>query len=644
MFRFLKKNREAVKKYLLVFFLGVVSVGMVITLAPLPTGDTSRMEANVLAEIGGTTITTQDLRQSIQSRLRGSPLGNDPRLVPALAGGVLDEMVLQRALWIQAKKLGIEVSAPELLQSLQALPWLYANGSFIGMDRYQDIIQQQTGMTVSQFEAQLRESILLQKMRSVVTDGARVTPAEVREEYLRRNEKTKIEYALFDPSQFLKVVEVTPQALQKFFEQDPSKYKVGEQRRVRYALIDADHVRAQIKLEENELRQYYSQHLSDYRVQERVKASHILFKTTGKTAAEVATLEKTAQDILGRIKSGADFGELAKKYSEDSTATNGGDLGWIVRGQTVKEFEDTAFSLKPGQVSDLIKTAYGIHILKVFDKQNAHLQTLEEVKDSIRAALEKQKLADAQESLANQLEEQFRKNPQGFEALARKLGLEAKQTDLFKYNQPVPDFGSSEAFANLAFQLREGEVGMPITVPKGLAVIQVTQIVPEHLPKLEEARAQVEEDYRAAQSKVLAGEKARDFAAKCKTGDFKRLAQAAGVTVKESKDFTQQDNVEGLGMGSQLASAFALQPGQTSDVVSLPGNNSVVFRVVSHTPASEAGIAGQQEQIREELLNRKQAVAFELYRQNLKQQLLRSGELKLNDSAMKQFLASYERQ
>ena len=348
MFRFLKKNREAVKKYLLVFFLGIVSIGMVITLAPIPTGDTRRMESNSLAEIDGAGITALDLQRNIQSRLRGSPLRNDPRIVAALAGGILDDMVLQRALWGQAKKLGIEVSNQELLQSLQSLPWLYANGSFIGMDRYQDVIQQQTGMTVSQFEAQLREDILQQKMRGVITDGIRVTPDEIRQEYLRRNDKAKIEYVLFDPSQYLKAVDANTPALEKFFNQDPSKYKVGEQRRVRYVLIDADHVRAKAGLDDSELRQYYTQHLSDYRVQERVKVAHILFKTTGKTPAEVATAEKTAKDVLAQLKSG-DFAELAKKNSEDSTASNGGDLGWIVRGQTVKEFEDAAFAMKPGQ-------------------------------------------------------------------------------------------------------------------------------------------------------------------------------------------------------------------------------------------------------------------------------------------------------
>jgi len=643
MYRFFKRNREAVKKYLLIFFLSIVSIGMVITLAPMPTGDTMRGDSNVLASVGRVNVTTQELQQNIHTRFQNSPLGSDARLVPLVAGNVLDDMVLRLAVMNQAARMGLEVSDVELRQSLQVLPWLYPNGTFVGMDQYQNVIYQQTGMSVPQFEEQIRESLVQDKLRSVVTDMVQVTPQEVLEEFLRRNAKAKIAHVLFDPSQFLKAVAVTPQALETYFKRDPSRYKVPEQRKVRYVLIDPDQVRAQVKIADAELRQYYSQHLSDYRVPERVKVARILFKTTGKTPAEVATLEKTARDVLAQIKGGADFGELAKKNSEDPSASSGGDIGWIVRKQTVPEIENAAFSMKPGQVSDLIKTVYSIEILKVQDKQTAHLQTFEEVKDSIRTELERQRVADLQEKLSNDLARQLQTSPQQFDALARKAGLEPQESPLFRFGAPVPDLGNSDTFENLAFQLKRGEVGTPISVPKGQAIIQVTEISPEHIPTLEEVRARVEEDYRAEQSKVLAADKARQFAQQAKTGNFDKVAKAMGLTVKESKDFAEQDYVEGVGSGSQLPAAFKLDPGQTSDVVAM-GGNSVVFRVVSHTPANVADLPLQKDGIAEELLDRKRSMAFEIYRQNLKQQLLRAGDLKINAQALKAFIASYQKQ
>ena len=639
MYRFFKRNREAVKKYLLVFFLSIVSIGMVITLAPIPTGDTSRAESNVLASIGGSNITTTELQRSIQMRFRNSPQADQSKVIPMVAGTVLDEMILQRALTVQARKMGIEVSDRELREALQSIPWLTQNGSFIGMDHYQDLIYQETGMSVTEFEAELRNRLLQDKIRSVVTDGVQVSPQELREEFLHRNTKAKIEYVVFDSSQFIKAVQVSPNALEAFFKRDPNRYKVPEQRKVNYVLITPDDVKGRVKVTDGEARLYYTQHLSHYRIPNRVKVAQILFKTAGKTPAEVAAIEKKAQEVLNQIRGGADFAETAKKDSEDSTAANGGELGWLVRGQA--DFENTAFSLQPGQVSEVVKTDSGIHIIKVEDKQTAHLQTFDEVKGSIIADLEKERVAETQDKLASDLVSQLRLKPGAFEQVVRQAGLEPKVSPLFRYGQAVPDLGNGDTFENLSFQLRKAEVGTPISVPKGQAIVQLADIAPEHTPTLEEVRARVEEDYRAEQSRVLAAEKAKQFAAQIKSGDFAKIAKADGLTVKESKDFTQQDFVEGVGQGSQLSSAFTLNAGQTSGVIPL-GGKSVVFRVVSHTAPDEADFAQQKDQITEELLDRKRSTAFELYRQNLKLQLVRTGALKMNAGALKQFIALYQ--
>ena len=640
MFLFFRKNKEAVKRYLLIFFLGIVSLSMVVVMAPMPSGDSSRPEGNALASIGGYQITVNDLDQSIRDRFKNSPMGFDRRMVPLVAPRVLDQMVVDHILVQQAEKMGLEVSDQEVLRAFQNMPWLYPDGNFVGAEQAANLVPQYTGKTLPQFEAMLRESLIVEKVRSVVTDDVQVSPDEVLEQFRQRNSKAKIDYVLFDPSQFIKDVKVTPEGLETFFKKDPAHYKLSEQRQVRYVMIDPDVVRAQVKVADAELHQYYAQHLSDYRVPDRVKAAHILFKTTGKTPAEVATIEKTAADVLNQIRAGGNFGDLARKYSEDSTAQAGGELGWLVHGQTVPEFDSTAFSLKPGEVSGLVKTMYGIHIIKVEDKQTAHLQTFDEVKDSIRADMEKGRMEDAQAQLAASLETQLKANPQQFEDIARKAGLEAKLSPLFKFNEPVADLGKTDAFENLAFQLRLNEVGTPVTVPKGEAIIQLVQIVPEHIPTLDEVRAQVEEDYRHEQSIELAQDKARKLADLAKTQDFDKAAKSLGLTPKESNDFSQNEYVEGVGNGSQLSSAFTLNPGQVSDVISA-GTNQVLFKVVSHTPANEADFASQRDQIREELLDQKRDLQFEIYQTNLKEQFVRSGKLKLNDAGMRQYLASY---
>jgi len=641
MFRLFKKHKEKVKKYLLVFFLAIVSLGMILVFTPLGGGDVEQNQADVLASVGNVRITTQDLLNSIDSRMRNSSLGQDPHLVPLVAGPMLDNMVLQQAMTLQAKNMGLEVSNQELRATLEKIPWLYPNGRFIGMTAYPNVVDQQTGMSTAAFESEVRQNLLMQKIRAVVSDGVEVTPAEVHAAFEHQDLKAKIRYVIFDPSKFLKTVPVTDQNLQDFFKKNSSHYEQKEERQVRYVLITPDDVRAQVKISNDELKQNYTAHLADYRVPDRAKVAHILFKTDGKTPAEVRALEKTAQEVLAKIKAGADFGQMAKKYSEDTSASNGGVIGWIVHGQTVKEFEDVAFAMTPGQVSGLVHTSYGIHIIKVLDKQTAHLETFDEVKDSIRSTLMAQKLAQTMQDYSDKLDQQLKAHPDQFASLAQQAGLNVKQTPLFQYNQTIPDFGSNDAFQNLTFELKQNEVGQPISVPKGMAIIQVTNIVPAHIPDLKDVRALVEEDYSAKESKVLAHQKAEAFAAQVKKEDFAKIARTGGYELQESNDFTQRDSVPGLGPGQSLPEAFTLAPGQSSNVLSVEGND-VVLQVVSYTPPDESTFASQQEQIREQLLSQKRSLVFELYGQNLKQQLMRSGKVKINAAGLKTFLASYE--
>jgi len=632
-------NRQKLMKWLLIFFLGIVSIGMVLTLAPIPGGTGSTTQTNVLATLNGANITVQDLQHAVSSQLQNA--GNDPKAIARMAQTSLDEIILRQAMLEQARKMGLEVSNQELATALRAIPYLYQNGQFIGMAAYQSLVQQEAGMNVPQFEGQMRDTILVQKLRDTVTDAIQATPEEVHAAFLRRNEKARIEYAVFDPTQLLNAVKVTPQALATYFAAHQANYKVPEQRKVKYVLITPDSVRAHVNVTAADVEQYYNQHASEYRVPERVEAAHILFSTTGQTPQQAeATLAK-AKSVLAQIKAGGNFADLAKKYSNDTgSAANGGELGWIQRGQTVKPFEDAAFSMKPGQISDLIKTQYGYHIIKVEDHQSAQVQPLAAVKDTIQSTLEKQQLQAAQQAVANKLEQALNASPNQFDAIAKQNGLQSGETPLFAYNQPVPDLGNNEAFENLAFQLPLDGIGQPITVPKGAAVIQVAQIVPEHLPKLDEVQDRVEQDYRTEQSKALAAQQAKQFAAQCKTGRFTQLAQADGVKVKQSQDFTQQDQLEDMIPGTALASAFTLPPGATSDAISI-GTTYVVFKLLSQTPADAADFATQKDQIADQLLQQKRDLAFQIYQDNLKQALLRSGKLKINDAVLKQFLAGY---
>ncbi|MGH9351563.1 MAG: peptidylprolyl isomerase [Terriglobia bacterium] len=641
MIRFFGPNRKKWVKWFLIAALAILSLGMVLTLAPLPSGDENTVtQANVLATVNGAQITVQTLQQMVNNQLQSS--GSNPGAVARLANTALNQMVMQQAMLAQAQKMGLEVSDQELVSALRQNPIFYQNGQFVDMQTYQDRVQQFTGMSVPQFEAQMRQSILLQKLRDTVTDEVQVTPEEVHQDFRERNEKTRISYVVLEPTQFFGAVQVTPQALNTYFLANHAKYKMPEQRQVKYILIPPDAVKSKIEITDAQLQNYYAQHVTDYQVPDEVKVAHILLKTTGETPQQEQQTLQLAQKVLAQVKAGGNFADLAKKYSQDAgSAQNGGELGWIKRGQTVKAFEDAAFSMKPGEISNLVKTEYGYHIIKVEDKQTAHLQPFAEVKASIQAALEKQTLQQAQNDLASKIGNAVKANPQSFDAVAKQNGLQSGETPLFAYDQPVPDLGNNEAFENLSFQLEPNVPGEPIQVPKGIAIIMVTKIVPEHLPVLSEVEQKVEQDYRAQQAQLLTAEKAKQFAQEAGSGNFAKLAQAAGYKVQQSQDFTQQDQVQDGIPASALASAFTLKPGQTSSAIPI-GSTYVVFQVVSHTPANEADFASQKTTLAEQVLQQKRDLAFEIYQDNLKQQMVRSGKLKFNPSAMKTFISGYQ--
>ncbi len=639
MYRLFSGRRRKLYKTLMIVFLGLVSLGMVLTLAPLP-GGTSQMQPDTLATINGARISIQDLEKTVEAQTQNNP-DNDPKTMASLAATAFDNMIMHQALIDEAGKMGLTVSNPELVSALRSMPFLYQNGKFVGMQEYQEFVEAQ-GLTVSAFEAEMRDTLLLQKLRDTVTDAIQVTPAEVHAYFERQNEKARVNYVVFQPSDFYNAVKISPAALNDYFISHQSSYSVSEQRQVEYVLVPPDAVQSQVNVTAADINEYYNQHITDFSVPDRVKVAQILFKTTGDTQAQAAQTLATAQSVLKKIRAGASFADMAKQYSQDPTsAPKGGEIGWIQRGQTVKAFEDAAFSLKPGQVSGLIKTIYGYHIINVEDRQYAHVQSLKEATPVIQAQLQKTQLAAAQQALAAKVSQELEANPKNFDGIAKQNSLTSGETPLFTYGQPVPDLGSNQAFENLAFQLSVGTIGQPIEVPKGTAIIEVTKIIPEHLPKLAEVESRVEEDYRSQQSKVLMGAKAAQFALQCKSGDFSQLAKKDGYTVQQSKDFTTQDELDNLIPGSSLSSAFTLHPGQTSHAIGV-GSTYVVFQVVAQTPANESDFASQEATLSDQLLEQKRDLAFEIYQSNLRDHLMSTGKLKINESALKTFLSGYQ--
>jgi peptidyl-prolyl cis-trans isomerase D len=484
--------------------------------------------------------------------------------------------------------------------------------------------------------------MLTNKFKQMVTAGIAVNFEEVQQEFQRRNEKVKIQYAVIKPSDLASTIHPSDAELNAYFQKNIGKYQVPEKRSARYALLDMAKLKAGTQPTDAELHAYYNQHIDDYKVQNRVHAEHILFKTVGKTDAEIAEIKKKAEDVLAQAKKGGNFEDLAKKNSEDDASkAKGGDLGWIVEGQTVPEFQKAAFSLPKGSISDLVKTEYGFHIIKVMDHEQAHTKTYEEVRDEIFPVVQDAEVQAKANDISNQLASAVRQSDrQPLDDLAKKFNLETGETPPASITEPVGKLGNSNDLHQVLFQLRVGELSDPLRLDSGYVVLTPKDIVTAHQGTLAEVHDQVLNDYQQEKSVELARSKADDLGKKVAGGEaLDKAAKELGLDVKTSDAFARNGSVPDVGTGEQLAGAFSMKPGEASKPMQV-GTNWVVFSVTEHNQPNPDDFEKQAKDIQQQLLQQKQEAAFAAFRAALEDQLKKEGKLTINDAAVKQLTSA----
>jgi peptidyl-prolyl cis-trans isomerase D len=636
--RDLERNRWV--KITMSILLGIICLSMLTYLIPGMGSAAFSNSPDAVATIGGVQITAIDVQRKLSAALRGQAI---PDVYKGIyAKQVLEQMIFTRALALEADRLGIRVTNQELSERIkQILPSAW-NGDTWLKDRYATEVQTRAGMSVPEFEDYLRDQMLQEKFHQLVTDGITVAPAEVQEEFRRRNEKVQIEYVLIKPEELASTIHPTDAELSAYYTKHVGQYQVPEKRSARYALLDLAKLRATTPVSDDALRAYYNAHIDEYKVDNRVHVEHILFKTVGKTDAEVAEIRQKAEDVLKKAKAGANFEDLAKKYSEDDgTKVKGGDLGWIVEGQTVPEFQQAAFTLPKGSISDLVKTQYGFHIIKVLDHETAHTKSFDEVKSTIQPVVLDEKV----NLQANQISEQMasavrQSNHQSLDDLAKKFSLELAEVPLTSATEPILAFGSSQDVRTALFQLRPGELSQPIQVPQGFAIVTPKDIQPAHQGTLAEVHDRVLADYQREKSLELAQSKAQELA-KLAKGDeaFDKAAQSLSLTAKTSEPVSRTGSIPDLGTGQMIEAAYSMPVGQASDAKQIAGN-WLVYRVTAHQSVNEGELAAQSDQIKQQLLQSKQGAAFDAFRTALEDRLKKEGKLVINADAMKRLTRS----
>jgi peptidyl-prolyl cis-trans isomerase D len=643
MIRFLQSGNKAAK-YLLSGFLLALCLGMVVYLIPGFMSDTTVTRTGIVATVAGEDIHAQDVNKMVQAQLRAQHY--PPQFAVFLAQRAAQTLIQGAEVRYEAGRMGLKVSDEEVRDELRNGPYkqyFFPNGVWIGQKKYEELLQNNE-TSVAEFENNMRDDLLARKLMSTITAGVTVSPAEIEQAYKNQNTKVKFQYAVLDSADLEKQVKPTDAELKAYYEANKARYQssVPEKREIRYFVLNDRDAAAKVIVNPADFQQYYSAHQDEYRVPDRARVRHILIKTPtpgpdGKVDQKaVDEARAKAEDVLKQIKAGGDFAELAKKYSQDpGSAQNGGELGWIVKGQTVPEFEKTAFEQNPGQMSGLVQTSYGFHIIQTEEKEPAHMKPLSEVKAAIEQAVKAQKTSAVLNQQANQAEAVAQK--QGIDKAATQFGAQVVQSNPVARNEALPGVGQAAELMNEIFATQANAAPQLGRSTQSYVVYQVTKIDPPRAPAFEEIRDRVATDFKTERVNGLLRKQTQELADRAHSlHDLAKAAKETGATVKTSDLVGKTDQVPDIGpLAGPASAAFNMKPGEISGPLNLGKKGLVLTLLDRQEPSTaDAQYAQARDQLMEQLSNQKRQQVLQLFLDNLNTRMEKDGKVKINKSEM----------
>jgi peptidyl-prolyl cis-trans isomerase D len=635
------RSREKSVRILLGGLLVVVALSMLTYLVPsYNTGATA--SDLVVATVGNDTITQQDVQRVVQTTMRGRQL--PPDLVPTYLPSLIDQMVTERALAYQAEKLGFRVSDDDVRNAIQqTIPNLFPDGKFVGKDTYAAMLAQEN-LTIPQFEADLRRQILINRLRGVALEGTIVTNDEIARSYQERNEKAKLQWVKLTGDKYKNEIQPTVEDMQTYFKANQARYQEPPKKNLVLLIADQAKITESLNPTDADLQKLYNQSQEQYRVPERVEARHILLKTQGKPASDDPKIKAQAEDIVKQIRAGGNFADLAKKYSEDpGSAVKGGDLGWIQRGQTVPDFEKTAFALKPSETSGLVKTEYGYHIIQVSAHENAHLQPFDQVKAQLATEWKNARVNQAMQQISDRVQTALQNDTAHPEKVAAEFGMQMTRADGVAAGKPAPEIGTNADFDQSIADVPAGKVSQPVALPGNkLALALVTAVTPARPSTFDEAKDQIRDAIVQARLTTAVQQHAKELADKAQAagGDLAKAAKSMGLEVKTSEEFTRTANVDGVGPASYVQDAFSKPEGTLIGPIGVP-DGTVVAKVAAKVPADPSQLAVQRSTIRDELKSQKARDRNTLFEAGVRDEMKRQGKLKYHQDVINRIVAQY---
>jgi len=564
-----------------------------------------------VASVNGELIPAERYQRRYQAYLDAYSQMYRDRVTPELAERmglpqqVVNDLVQEAVVVQRARAEGLEVTDEELNAQIQAIPILHEAGRF-SLKRYQEYLRRR-GMSASQFEADVRRELTRMKVEQAVKNGVKVSDAEVERAFALQRDEVRAAWAMVDITPLVTAATVSDGELETYLKDHPDEFRLPERRTIQYVTFPPKDFARPVA--DADVAKYYNEHAREFEIPREVQISHILVRIpeTGGSAGEDRAKAKTVE-LIKRIKAGEDFAKLARENSEDpGSASRGGDLGWVRRGQVFPEFEQAAFALKKGEMSpEPVHTPIGYHVVKVTDIHEGGKKPLTEVAGAIRERLQ----AEGAERVAREKADEVKPALQAsadFMAEARKLGLAPVETtvsrSLRSAGTPLPP----DSVEDTVFALTPGGVSAPTKTPAGFLIIKAIAQLPAAVPPLAEIKDRVAAAVKRQKAEGVGMERAKQIAADARAGDFSAAARKAGASVGEARFSRTKPDAKLT--GDVMLAALETPRGGVTEPVRTP-QGVYLLRVLERIPADLSGLGGERDKLAREVLTQKQGLAW----------------------------------
>jgi len=534
-------------------------------------GSIRSKKETVIATVGGDYITRMQFDRTYHAIMEYYTRTFGRQLSPDLLKGlnikqqVLDQLIDTTVVHQEAQRIGLQVSDAELRESIRQDPNFQRGGRF-SRALYEQMLGSM-GLDNEGFQAMTKRDLMNQRVAHLIGDIAAVlTEEEVKGLYFLENEQISLDFVNVSPSAFMRRVTITQSDLEYYYSEHKEEFRTSPRVKVLYVRFSPQAYRTEVAVSPEEVQEYYDMHLEHYQQPERVRVRHILIGVgpeAGPDAVEEA--KKKAQKVLAEARRGINFAALARKYSDDRSASEGGDLGYFVSGEMEPTLERVVFSLRKGEIGPVVRTRYGFHIVKVEDVQAGKTRALDEVKDEIISQVTQERAKDLAAIHAEDAAYQAKKKGDtgDLKAYADEKGLQILEAGPFEAGDTVGDLGPRERFTSIAFTLGAGEISSAFQDGEDYFVLQVVDKTSPQIPPLEAVKGRVQKALASSLVQGMAQGVAQDLLNTWKKDvGFWELLRANNLRVEKTGSFKRSSpSPPGIGpLGASAGEIAALTP------------------------------------------------------------------------------------